>query len=283
MGAQREKEEKEIQIVKRSSDDDTVDIAKRCADKTSQCRVLQGWGRNVCVEPYLSFCQNTCGKCIKRAALMMVEETKEVRGYCFRPTISNGRVYNREIMQPGEKLIVKCARGYTLTGPPSECMIQDLFTNEFMDARLMPECVKLGSNALVGNGADYYGNKNTFKIGNRDQKCGFWNRDVLRGVLVNDKEALKLKLGNHNYCRNPGGIEPVPFCIGGSTGAGQIHYCFSHPGRDVCDGAEDDYGPLKCGKWAAEGKCLYTDKTSAAQVQNVQERCRATCCRIAGC
>ena len=34
--AQREKEEKEIQRVKRSSDDDTVDIAKRCADKTSQ-------------------------------------------------------------------------------------------------------------------------------------------------------------------------------------------------------------------------------------------------------
>ena len=51
---------------------------------------------------------------------------------------------------------VRCARGYTLTGPPSECMIQDLFTNEFMDARLMPECVKVCCQSSMNICAHFY-------------------------------------------------------------------------------------------------------------------------------
>ena len=38
-------------------------------------------------------------------------------------------------------------------------------------------------------------------------ECDSWNKDVLRGILVDYKEGNELLLGNHNYCRNPGGIE----------------------------------------------------------------------------
>jgi hypothetical protein len=40
-------------------------------------------------------------------------------------------------------LQVKCNEGYTLTGGEAKCLIQDVFTNDIKDARLMPECVKV--------------------------------------------------------------------------------------------------------------------------------------------
>lgn len=35
----------------------------------------------------------------------------------------------------------------------------------------------------------------------------FSNVEKLSGILLNYKGAEELLLGNHNYCRNPGGIE----------------------------------------------------------------------------
>merc|ERR1712003_501111 len=280
MTEKRAAEMSRAQKVKRSEDDE-VKIAKRCADKFSRCAAAAAAGKNVCVGTYLQFCQATCGHCSEIP--VPVQETKETRGNCFKPTIEHGTVMNpNKLMRPGEQLAVRCEKGYVQTGYKAECLIQDIFTNEVQDARLMPECVKLGSNKLVGNGATYNGNKNTYRIGNHDLPCGVWNRDVLRGVLKNEKDALKLKIGNHNYCRNPGGIEPVPFCIGQVTGTGTIQYCFSHPGCDVCTGATDEFGD-ECPRWAAEGKCLYTDKRSALKVSYVQKNCRATCCKVAKC
>ena len=34
---------------------------------------------------------------------------------------------------------------------------------------------------------------------------------LLSGVLTNDKEALRFQFGNHNYCRNPDGVEVLLF------------------------------------------------------------------------
>lgn len=271
-----------LRKVKRSDDDEEINISKRCADKTSQCTILASRGHDVCNARFARFCEQTCDLCAQEEA-PPVEETKETVGKCSRPTIEHGTVYNNEVMNPGEKVNVKCDSGYTLTGVQAECLIEDIFTNDVKDARLMPECVKLGSNTLEGNGASYIGNKNYYSIRGQNFECGGWNRDVLRGVLTNDKEALRFKFGNHNYCRNPNGVEPVPFCIGASTGTGRIQYCFSHAGCDTCVGVTDEYDALSCQKQATLGYCLYSDKSTAARVTYVQEKCQATCCHLAGC
>ena len=38
----------------------------------------------------------------------------------------------------------------------------------------------------------------------KDEDC---NSNFFSGILVNNKDAMELALGNHNFCRNPGGVE----------------------------------------------------------------------------
>lgn len=263
-------------------EEEVAELEKRCSDKSSMCPRMKASGQLKCAGRYLAFCPKTCGTC-GAAAAPKVRPTGEKQGKCLKPTIPNGRVGNGNIMQPGEALSIRCNPGYTLVGGKATCLIQNIFTNAEKDGRLHPECVKLGGNGLSGNGASYTGNQNTYTVGPMTYECDSWNKDVLRGILMNEKHAMALAIGNHNYCRNPGGVEPVPFCLGAATGIGKINYCFGHPGCDTCAGAADKYGADYCGNPGNLRFCLYTDKASANRVAAIQENCAATCCAIAGC
>merc|ERR1719482_278450 len=172
---------------------------------------------------------------------------------------------NSPIMRAGQLLVVQCNNGYKLVGEPVKCLIQDAFTNADKDARLMPECIKLGGNNLVGNGATYKGSRNSYidAIG-REIKCDFWNKDVLEGYKMGDKEANKLAVGNHNYCRNPAGDKPVPMCLSPVNKVVTEVYCFQHPGCDTCAGAVDNpqYGADFCTSGMKKGKCIYSDEAT---------------------
>lgn len=263
---------------------------QECADKTAGCAFLLSRGVPICSIPkYAPHCPKSCGKCAAREPVPPpLVDSDEKQGKCFKPSIANGKIENEsEMLQPGEKLIVTCNAGFELVGPPVKCLIQDIYTNEVQDARLMPECIMLGSDELSGKGVSYTGKKSDYLVGGTSYQCGYWNQDVFRGVLPNDKEALRYKIGNHNFCRNPGGIEPVPFCIGTSSGVGKIQYCFGHPGCDACEGVTANEYKDECREWEVDGTlermCLYTDQTSADQVSYYQQKCAASCCRIAGC
>ena len=60
---------------------------------------------------------------------------------------------------------------------------------------------------MVGNGETYEGKRNWYDYHGRKFECDSWNYDVLRGVLMGNRRAVEYLLGNHNYCRNPNGIE----------------------------------------------------------------------------
>jgi len=270
-------------FAEREADEELAEeLEKRCADRSSVCARMKASGQLKCAGRYLAFCSKTCGAC-GSAPAPKVKPTGEKQGKCIKPTIANGRVGNGNIMQPGEALNIRCNPGYTLVGGKATCLIQNIFTNAEKDGRLHPECVKLGGNSLSGNGASYTGNQNTYTVGPMTYECDSWNKDVLRGILMNEKHAMALAIGNHNYCRNPGGVEPVPFCLGAATGIGKINYCFGHPGCDTCAGAADKYGADYCGDARNLRFCLYTDKASANRVAAIQGNCAATCCAIAGC
>lgn len=267
---------------KRTDEDEEVEVEKRCADRSSVCGRMKAMGKLDCNGRYLQFCPKSCNKC-SAAVAPAPKASPEKQGKCIRPTILNGRAGNKPVMQAGEKLNVRCNAGYTLIGEAVTCQIQNVFTNKDKDARLVPGCIRLGSNTLVGNGASYSGSKNTYGVGQMSFTCDSWNKDVLRGILMNKKDGMALAIGNHNYCRNPGGAEPVPFCIGSGTGVGKIHYCFGHAGCNTCAGAADNYGADYCGSARNLKYCLYTDESSAARVSAIQANCAATCCAIAGC
>jgi len=262
--------------------DDVVEVEERCADKSPQCKVMKARGMDVCSGRMLPHCLSTCGKC-GSAPAPAPKDNGEIQGKCITPSIPNGQVSNGKYMNPGDKLNVRCRPGFVLAGGISKCLIQDVFTNDDKDGRLHPECIKIVGGALSGNGATYAGDKNTYSMMGRAMECDSWNKDVLRGILVDYKEGNELLLGNHNYCRNPGGIEPVPFCLGSATGLGTINYCFGHPGCDTCAGATDKYGPEFCQQASNTRYCLYTNKQSANRVASIQESCPATCCALAGC
>ncbi|KAL5272856.1 hypothetical protein ACHWQZ_G000882 [Mnemiopsis leidyi] len=268
--------------------EEVEDLEKRCSDANPSCPRLKASGvltKDNCEKNFKRFCAASCNMC-GAPPKPKVEDTGEQMGSCLRPDIPNGRATNNNIMQAGEPLNIQCNPGYVLAGSPSKCLIQNIFTNDIKDGRLIPECVKVTKGAaLIGNGAGYLGDKNTYSVGPVSFECDSWNRDVLRGILVNNKDAMELALGNHNFCRNPGGVEPVPFCLGNNGGSdvGSVRYCFGHAGCDTCAGASDRYGADYCGNPRNTRYCLYTDKRSANRVEAIQSNCAATCCKMAGC
>jgi len=268
-----------------SEEQETVDLEVRCVDKMgSSCRTMKMRGFDVCGR-FLQHCLAFCNKC-DAAPAPVPEDKGEIQGECITPSIANGMVLNRGTMKTGEKLRVRCKSGYRLAGGDAECLIQDVFTNGLKDSRLLPECVQIGSEALVGNGTAYIGTKNMYRAagGRVEMECDSWNADILRGIMaVSDKDLKELLIGNHNYCRNPGGVEKVPFCLGNSDGIGKIFYCFGHAGCDTCVGATDNYGSDYCGNPRNTAFCLFSDSNSAAKVATVQGNCAATCCKMAGC
>ena len=256
---------------------------RSCKDKHSRCKFLEelyGCEHLITME----FCKNTCNNCPAEEEVEIRKIDLENRGFCFKPMISNGRVRNSPIMKSGEKLKVECNDGYTLTGKPVTCLIQNVFTNDDKDARLLPECIKLGSEDLVGNGATYTGSKNTYIDKNqREIRCENWNKDALEGILMGYKEGNKFKLGNHNYCRNPQGAAPVPMCLTRdpeSEGDNTFPvFCFEHPGCDTCEGMASDHYPTDyCEKQRSEGNCAYRATESLELAKFMWINCQATCC-----
>ena len=140
---------------------ETEEIEKRggCSDKApaSSC------ARMTCSAGAAKiYCTKYCGLCNEVEENAVPPADLETRGNCARPTIPNGRARNPAVMKPGDALKVQCAGGYTLVGETVKCQIANVFTNADKDARLFPQCIRVGGNTLVGNGERYQGNKNTF-------------------------------------------------------------------------------------------------------------------------
>jgi len=274
-------EDLENHFAKRS-DDEIENIEKRCADRSSICARLKAMGRLRCAGGYLKLCAKTCNAC-GSIPKPKPKPSGETQGECLRPDVPNGRALNRAVLRPGEKLNVRCNPGYNLVGETAKCLIQEIFTNADKDARLTPECVEKGSETLVGNGADYAGTKDSYKVRGMSFECDSWNKEVLRGIVTGVSDAGELRLGNHNYCRNPGGKRPVPFCLGAAPNdIGSIRFCFGHPGCDTCVGVSDT-SPDLCALASYRRYCLFEGTQSEERVKYTQSICAATCCRIAGC
>ena len=262
------------------TEDETVAVEKRCADLTSKCRGLKR--KLGCKHPTTAkYCPKTCKRCSGKEKVVVVPQRTDKRGKCFRPTIKNGAVKNAPIMKSSEKLVIVCNSGYTLVGDSVICLIQNVFTNKDLDGRLMPECIKLGDNALVGNGATYSGSLNTYKDKQgRIKPCDNWKKDVLEGVLMNEKDGLKYQVGNHNYCRNPTGGDPVPMCLIFEGQFASPVYCFKHPGCDTCKGAQNhpSYPDSYCAKKMQDGKCDYGEANTLSTQEFYWDNCHKTCC-----
>lgn len=230
-------------------------------------------------------CRLSCNECSGEEVIVPIPTKKERTGSCYTPTIPNGRVINAPVVRAGQSLKIRCKAGYTLVGKPVKCLLHNVFTNDNRDGRLLPQCIKFGEDRLESNGAGYTGRKNTWtnKAGRR-VTCDNWSKSVFGGVLMGMKDGSKYILGNHNYCRNPNGTEPVPMCLSG-TGQGKSRivfpvYCFPHPGCDTCVGAANNplYSPGYCEEAATAGKCSFVDRDSVRATMFYWEVCKAACC-----
>eukprot|EP00116_Pleurobrachia_bachei_P011421 sb/3471683/ len=178
------------------------------------------------------------------------------------------------MLNPGDSLRFRCARGYTPSGSAS-CLIQNVFTNEAHDARLTPECIQVDtSNTFTGTGEDYAGTTSTTLTG---KTCMNWNKVVLEGQLYAESRPGIFALGNHNMCRNPGGKEAVPWCFAEGDKAATVSFCFPYPGCDVCTGAPDRLRSCDA------SRCQYKDTSTSKQSEYFWQNCHATCCAAAGC
>ena len=259
-------------------------IEKRCADLHPACPMLKD--KYGCNHPATTkYCPKLCGKCGsgEKEEVAPKPTNQEQKGNCVRPAIVNGIVRNSPTMRNGEKLAVQCNGGYTLVGEPVYCLIQNVFTNKDKDARLMPECIKLGSNTLEGNGIDYSGRQNTYRNAMGQSKpCDVWKKDVLEGQLMGKSDGYKYQMGNHNFCRNPTGTDPVPMCLANDGTKASLVFCFKHPGCDFCAGAKNDpsYSDEYCENAKRMGACDYADSNSVGVQKFYWDNCKATCCSI---
>jgi len=195
----------------------------------------------------------------------------EPKGPCSVPKIANGRVMAGSSIASGAKLNIRCNPGYQLEGDSVTCMIQDVFSP---DSRLMPECTKVGAETLVGNGATYAGTKSTTVDG---RTCMSWNKEVVQGyVPISEAQVPVYLLGNHNFCRNEGGVLTLPWCIVDT--AGNTGFCFKYPGCEVCGAGDTD---KYCDEYARD--CAYTRPDRMNRPDNAWSMCPATCCSTAGC
>lgn len=246
-----------------------VEVAKRCAaDRSRSCARYKSRCSSSSI---LRICATTCGCGAPSPPPKPRPSVGEPNGACTVPKIANGRVMAGSSIPAGGKLNIRCNPGYKLEGDPVTCMIQDTFGP---DSRLMPECVKVGSETLVGNGADYAGTKDTTVDGRR---CMSWNKEIFQGyVPITPDQASVYQLGNHNFCRNAGGVLPLPWCIVDT--AGNMGFCFKYPGCSVCGAADTD---KYCDEYSRD--CAYSRPDRMNRPKNAWAMCPATCCATARC
>jgi len=243
-----------------------------CQDQSSKCAVM---AEKLTCSRVSGTCPVTCGVCVPDDESLLEPPSDETMGQCYSPTIENGRVSNGNMMSAKEELSFTCNSGYTKSSGTSKCLIQNVLTNDANDARLAPACIKTGSDTVEGNGESYTGTKSTTTTGG---ECMNWDQVVFEGELYAENSPEDYALGNHNMCRNPGGSQPVPFCISteGDTAA-SIHYCFDYPGCSACTGGSDRLG--SCNR----NSCKYTDYLSKSRTDYFWQYCAETCCAAAGC
>lgn len=246
-----------------------VEVAKRCAaDKSRSCARYKSRCSSSSI---MRICATTCGCGAPSPPPRPKPSVGEPKGPCSVPKIANGRVMAGSSIPAGGRLNIRCNSGYKLEGDPVTCMIQDTFSP---DSRLMPECVKVGSETLVGNGADYTGTKDSTVDGRR---CMSWNKEIIQGyVPIETSQASVYQLGNHNFCRNAGGVMPLPWCIVDT--AGNMGFCFKYPGCSVCGGGDTD---KYCDEYSRD--CAYSRPDRMNRPKNAWAICPATCCATAGC
>jgi len=231
-----------------------------------------------------SRCKKTCDNCdavggreAGGSPFPMNHTPVVVEGPCVIPKIANGRVVTDKIQfESGDEVDIECNPGYTLVGEKIHCMVQDTFGP---DSRLMPECIKIDdATPLSGNGTDYIGSKSVSVSG---KKCLNWNKSVYKGELVTTVEITKLLMaGNHDYCRNPGGLMLGPFCVVSTMG--DMEYCFKFPGCDMCDSESKDADKF-CRAGRSMKFCEFTETDKSNQFLQAWTECRKSCCEDAKC
>lgn len=249
-------------------DSETLEKRGCAADKSGSCARYTSKCASSSIQ---RICATTCCGGAAPAPVPKPKEVGEAKGPCTVPKIANGRVMAGSSIASGTTLSIRCNPGYTLEGDPVTCIIQDVFGP---DSRLMPECVKIGGETLEGNGATYAGTKSSTVDG---RTCMSWNKEVVQGyVPISEDLASTYLIGNHNFCRNKGGLMALPWCIVDT--AGNMGFCFKYPGCEVCGGPDTD---KYCDEYTRD--CPYSTPERVNKPANAWETCPATCCAVAGC